>query len=337
MLHSSMFHISDSARYNLRSTIPIWLVLIVTTIVVSLVSEPFRSAINAGNLLAVMAPLIIVSCGQCLVIVLGGIDLSVGSVMSLATVMAASYTSFGGDFGANVAIVLGMGLVIGLVNGAGVILGINPLIMTLSTLALAKGVALLLLPSPGGALAPTMNAVLNSGVGLIPLFFFILAVLVAIVLWYVLAATTLGRRIYAVGGSIPNAGKSGISWRRTTILVYAASGLLAAVAGLGLLGRIFTGDPLSGDPYTLDSITAVVLGGVALTGGRGSILGAVAGAMLLALIDNLFNIFNIFSYYQFVAKGLILIVALLLYTSGGFRHLSLHRVIPRYLLGERTP
>jgi ribose transport system permease protein len=337
MTLSSAFRVSDSARYNLRSTIPIWVILILTIGVVSVISEPFRSGINVGNLLAVMAPLIIVACGQCLVVLLGGIDLSVGSVMSLATVVAASYTSFGGGFVANVAIVLGIGLAVGLVNGAGVILGINPLIMTLSTLALAKGAALLVLSSPGGLLAPTMNDLLNLSVGLIPAFFFPLAIVIALVLWYVLSATTAGRHIYATGGSVPNAAKSGIHWQRTTLLVYAASGLLAAIAGLALLERIFTGDPLSGDPYTLDSITAVVLGGVALTGGRGSLLGVVAGAMLLALIDNLFNIFNIFSYYQYVAKGLILIVALLLYSAGDLRQIGLQRVIPRYLLGERTP
>ncbi|HEX8916971.1 MAG TPA: ABC transporter permease, partial [Chloroflexota bacterium] len=301
------------------------------------ISEPFRSSINVGNLLAVMAPLIIVACGQCMVVLLGGIDLSVGSVMSLATVVAASYTTFGGSFGVNVAIVLGIGLAIGLVNGAGVILGINPLIMTLSTLALAKGAALLILSSPGGALASTMNDLLNFGIGLIPLFFFILAVVVAAVSWFVLSATAIGRSIYATGGSPPNAAKSGIRWQQTTILVYAVSGLLAAVAGLALLGRIYTGDPLSGDPYALDSITAVVLGGVALTGGRGSLLGAVAGAMLLSLIDNLFNIFNIFSYYQYVAKGLILIVALLLYSAGDVRRINIRRIVPQYMLGERTP
>jgi ribose transport system permease protein len=174
-------------------------------------------------------------------------------------------------------------------------------------------------------------------VGVVPLFFFILALLLAIVLWYFLAATPAGQRVYAVGGSVPNAARSGLSWQRTTILIYAATGLLAAVAGMALLGRIFTGDPLSGNPYTLDSVTAVVLGGIPLIGGRGSLLGAVAGAILLALIDNLFNIFNLFSYYQFVAKGLILIAALLLYTAGGARTISLDRIIPRYLLGERTP
>lgn len=337
MTPSSLFRVGDSARYNLRSTIPIWVILVVTIGVVSVISEPFRSEINIGNVLAVMAPLMIVACAQCLVVLLGGIDLSVGSVMSLSTVVAASYTSFGGSFAANVAIVLAIGLAVGLLNGVGVILGINPLIMTLSTLALAKGAALLVLSSPGGSLASTMNDLLSFGIGLIPIVFFVLAVVVAAVLWYLLSATTAGRRIYATGSSTQNAAKSGIHWQRTTVLVYALSGLLAAVAGLALLERIFTGDPLSGDPYTLDSITAVVLGGVALTGGRGSILGVVAGAMLLALIDNLFNIFNIFSYYQYVAKGLILIVALLLYSAGNLRELGLQRLMPRYLSREQTP
>lgn len=337
MRRSAILPISDSARYNLRSTIPIWLLLIVTVAVVSIVSEPFRSSINVGNLAAVMAPLIIVACGQCMVVLLGGIDLSVGSVMSLATVVAASYTTFGGSFAANAAIVLGIGLAIGLANGAGVLLGINPLIMTLSTLAFAKGAALLILSSPGGALAPSMNDLLSLGIGLVPLFFFVLALVLAVVFWFVLSATAIGRRIYATGGSAQNAAKSGLHWQQTTMLVYAVSGLLAAVAGLALLGRIFTGDPLSGDPYTLDSITAVVLGGVALTGGRGSLLGAVAGAMLLALIDNLFNIFNVFSYYQYVAKGLILIVALLLYSAGDLRRIDFRRILPSYLPGERTP
>jgi ribose transport system permease protein len=334
---SSTLRIGDSARHSLASIIPIWAVLIVTVVVVSLISEPFRSNINIGNLLAVIAPLVIVACGQALVVILGGIDLSVGSVMSLTTVVAASYLSLGGDFGANVAIVLAIGLLVGVINGSGVVLGINPLIITLSTGAIAQGAALLILSSPGGQLAPTMNNLLNLGLGPIPLAFFALALLLASVLWYVLAATALGRRVYAVGGSVPNAAKSGLNWQRTTLLVYAAGGLLAAVAGLALLGRIYTGDPLSGNPYTLDSITAVVLGGIPLTGGRGSLLGGVAGAILLALIDNLFNIFNLFSYYQFVAKGLILIAALLLYTAGGARSLSLNRIMPRYLLGERTP
>lgn len=337
MTLSSALRISDSARYNLRSTIPIWLILVVTIGVVAVISEPFRSGINVGNLLAVMAPLIIVGCGQCVVVLLGGIDLSVGSVMSLATVVAASYDTFGGSFAPNVAIVLAIGLGVGLVNGVGVILGINPLIMTLSTLAAAKGTALFILSSPGGSLSPTMSNLLNLSVGIIPVFFFILAAVIAIVLWYILSTSTIGRNVYATGGSPPNAAKSGIRWQQTTLLVYALSGLLASVAGLALLQRIFTGDPLSGDPYTLDSITAVVLGGVALTGGRGSLPGVVAGAMLLALIDNLFNIFNIFSYYQYVAKGLILIVALLLYSAGNIRQISLQRVIPRYLLGQRTP
>src|SRR5947209_3177323 len=145
--------ISDSARYNLRSTIPIWLVMILAVAVAGITSEPFRSAVNVSSLLAVMAPLMIVSVGQALVIIMGGIDLSVGSVMSLTTVVAASYSVIGGDPYLNLAIVLLIGLGFGLANGVGIVLGINPLIMTLSTLAIAKGIALLILSSPGGTLS----------------------------------------------------------------------------------------------------------------------------------------------------------------------------------------
>jgi ribose transport system permease protein len=324
----SRLSISDSARYNLRSTIPIWVLVVVLTIVVVATSTPFRSGINVSNVLTEMAPLIVVSAGQALVILLGGIDLSVGSVMSLSTVLVASYATFGGNGIANLVLVLAMGLCVGLVNGFGTILGINPLIMTLSTLAAVKGIALLILASPGGTLSPEISSLVDLGVGNVP-FFFLLALVLALLVWYVSSATTWGRRIYAVGSSTANAAKSGIDWRKTTVLTYAGSGLLAAIAGLALVGRVYSGDPLSGDPYALDSITAVVLGGIALTGGRGSILGAVAGAMLLALVDNVLTIYGVSAYYQFVAKGLILIGALLVYNVGGFNPGKLVRVPPR--------
>jgi ribose transport system permease protein len=325
--------LSDSARYNLRSVIPIWAVVIVAIVVVSFTSEPFRSAINVSNLLSVMAPLIIVSVGQALVILLGGIDLSVGSVMSLTTVVAASYTVIGGNSTLNLAIILLLGLGFGVVNGVGVVLGINPLIMTLSTLAVAKGIALLILGSPGGTLSDQLNALLDLNWHSVP-FFFVVALIVALAIWYAVSVTPWGFRLYAAGASVSNAAKSGIHRRRITILTYTMSGLLAALAGLAVLGRVYSGDPLVGDPYALDSITAVVLGGIALTGGRGSVMGAVAGAALLALLDNLLNIYNVFSYYQFVVKGLILVAALVLYNVGGLNPTKLTRIAPHFWARE---
>lgn len=314
--------LTDSARYNLRSTIPIWVLMVLAVVVAGTTSDPFRSSVNVSSVLSVMAPLMIVSVGQALVILLGGIDLSVGSVMGLTTVLAASYTSFGGNGITNLILVVAVGLAFGLVNGIGIVLEINPLIMTLSTLAAAKGIALLILSSPGGTLSAEVNNLLNLSWGAVP-FFFLLACVIVLALWYLVSTSRWGFRLYAVGSNVSNAAKSGIDWRRTTIVTYALSGVLASVAGLALLGRVYTGSPLAGDPYALDSITAVVLGGIALTGGRGSILGAVAGAMLLALVDNLLNIYNVDPYYQYVAKGLILIAALLLYNVGGLNPVKL--------------
>ena len=325
--------LSDSARYNLRSTIPIWILMVLAVAVASATSEPFRSSINVSSVLSVMAPLMIVSVGQALVILLGGIDLSVGSVMSLTTVLAASYDVFGGNGATNMILILAVGVAFGLVNGIGVVLDINPLIMTLSTLAAAKGIALLILSSPGGTLSDQANNLINLSWGNVP-FFFLLACAVVLVSWYLVSATRWGLRIYAVGANVSNAAKSGIDWRLTTVAAYTVSGILASVAGLALLGRVYSGNPLAGDHYALDSITAVVLGGIALTGGRGSILGAAAGAMLLALVDNLFNIYGVDPYYQYVAKGLILIAALLLYNVGGLNPVKLTHLASHFRLRE---
>jgi ribose transport system permease protein len=175
-----------------------------------------------------------------------------------------------------------------------------------------------------------MNALIDLSWGNVP-FLFIFAAVLALVIWYLVSASPWGLRLYAVGASVSNAAKSGINWRRTTITTYALSGLLASLAGLALLGRVYSGDPLAGDPYALDSITAAVLGGIALTGGRGSVLGAVAGAMLLALVDNLMNTYSVYSYYQYVIKGLILVAALVLYNVGGLNPAKLVRITPRWL------
>jgi ribose transport system permease protein len=250
--------------------------------------------------------------------------------MSLTTVVAASYTFIGGNSTLNLAIVLLIGLGFGLANGVGIVLGINPLIMTLSTLAIAKGIALLILSSPGGTLSDPMNALIDLSWQNVP-FFFIFAAVLALAIWYAVSASPWGLRVYAVGANVSNATKSGINWRRTTITIYALSGLLASLAGLALLGRVYSGDPLAGDPYALDSITAAVLGGIALTGGRGSVLGAVAGAMLLALVDNLMNTYSVYSYYQYVIRGLILVAALVLYNVGGLNPAKLVRMTPRWL------
>ncbi|MGX6447377.1 ABC transporter permease [Patulibacter sp. S7RM1-6] len=304
-----------TTRSNLKPTIPIWIVTIVAVVVALVVSTPFRTDTNASSLLLGMAPLLLVAAGQGIVILTGGIDLSVGSVVSLATVITAS--SLGDGSGTlNVVLVVLAGLAVGVANGIGVVAGINPLVMTLATMGIVKGGALLVMDSPGGAVSQSLLEGLTWSFGAIPLTFLI-ALVVVVVAWLATSETRFGQALYAVGHSSLGARRAALPTARVLIAAYALSGVLAALGGLVLVGRVFSGDPLIGDAFSLDSITAVLLGGIAVVGGRGALLGVIPGVLLLALVDNLLNLAGVFSYYQYITKGLILIVALALYNAAG--------------------
>jgi ribose transport system permease protein len=304
-----------TTRANLKPTIPIWIVTIVAVVVAFAVSTPFRTGTNASSLLLGMAPLLLVAAGQGIVILTGGIDLSVGSVVSLATVITAS--SLGDGSGTlNVVLVVVAGVVIGTANGVGVAAGINPLVMTLATMGIVKGGALLIMDSPGGTVPESLLEGLTWSFGSVPLSF-LLSLGVVVVAWLLTSETRFGHTLYAVGHSGIGARRAALRTNRTLIVAYALSGLLASLGGLVLVGRVFSGDPLIGDAFSLDSITAVLLAGIAVVGGRGAILGIIPGVLLLALVDNLLNLAGVFSYYQYITKGLILIVALALYNAAG--------------------
>jgi ribose transport system permease protein len=305
-----------TTRANLRPTIPIWIVTIVAVVVAYAVSVPFRSGTNASSLLLGMAPLLLVAAGQGIVILTGGIDLSVGSVVSLSTVLAASTLGVDGSGALNVVVVLAAGLTIGVANGIGVVAGINPLVMTLASMGIVKGGALLIMDSPGGNVPTGLLEQLTWSFGSVPMVFLI-AIGIVVLVWLVTSETRFGQSLYAVGHSAPAARRAALRSNRVLIAAYALSGLCASLGGLVLVGRVFSGDPLIGDAFALDSITAVLLAGIAVTGGRGAILGVIPGVLLLALVDNLLNLAGVFSYYQYIAKGMILIVALALYNAAG--------------------
>jgi ribose transport system permease protein len=305
-----------TTRANLRPTIPIWIVTLVAVVVAFAISTPFRSGTNASSLLLGMAPLLLVAAGQGVVILTGGIDLSVGSVVSLATVIAASGLGIDGSGTLNVVFVLVAGLVVGTANGIGVVAGINPLVMTLASMGIVKGIALLLMPTPGGSVPQGLLEGVTWSFGSVPASF-LFALAVVVVVWLVTSETRAGHALYAVGHSAVGARRAALRTTRVTVAAYAVSGLCAALGGLALVGRVFSGDPLIGDAFALDAITAVLLGGIAVVGGRGAILGVIPGVLLLALVDNLLNLAGVFSYYQYIAKGLILIVALALYNAAG--------------------
>jgi ribose transport system permease protein len=261
----------------------------------------------------------VIAFGMTLTILLGGIDLSVGSILAVSSVLAAM--TMKGGHGAvmamGIAIVAGAGM--GSLNGVVIAKGhVAPFIATLGTMTLLRGAALVLSNgSPISGLASERFATLGGGyvARLIPVpVVLMLAVFAAF--WFVLARTVFGRHVYATGGNAEAAKLSGVSTDRVQILVYTVCGAMAALAGLILTSRLDSAQPTAGAGYELDAITAVVLGGTSLAGGRGWIFGTLVGALLIGVLNNGLNLMGVSAFYQQIVKGSVILLAVLLDRSG---------------------
>lgn len=256
----------------------------------------------------------ILACGMMYVIISGGIDLSVGSTVALAGVMAAHF-SHPDTYPLIVpfAVALAVGAAVGLVNGAGVAYGdIPPFIITLGTMTAVRGVSLI---ASGGApvfgVSKGFEYVASGFLLGIPLLAVYFAAIVA-VFAFILTKTVFGRRVYTIGGNEMAAKVSGIDVRRVKLLVYTLSGVLAGFAGLLLASRTVSGSPTAGSGYELDAIAAVIIGGVSMAGGAGKWYGTVIGALMIAVIGNGLDILGVSSHYQLVIKGAIIVLAVLI-------------------------
>ncbi|MFP4012141.1 MAG: ABC transporter permease, partial [Spirochaetaceae bacterium] len=256
-----------------------------------------------------------IAAGMTLVILTAGIDLSVGSVLALTAVFTADVLQTGVPVVVGAAAGLGLGAVVGLVNGLLVTEGkIPPFIVTLGMMTLARGLALSYtggrpvtgLPRPFLALGttavfgiptPVWIAVIVYGVGI-----------------FILSRTTIGRYIYAVGNNATAARFAGLPVKATQLTVYVISGALAALAGMILVARLNSAQPSMGIRYELDAIAAVVVGGAALTGGEGTLWGTVLGALIMAIIANAINILNVSPFYAQVLQGGVILAALLFHS-----------------------
>jgi ribose transport system permease protein len=266
-----------------------------------------RNLLNVGRQASVVA---IVALGQALVIIARGLDLSVGSVLGLSAVVSAYVAQATGNQSLALLAGLGTGALVGLVNGGLFTrLNINPFIATLGTLSIARGLALLI---TGGIPIPFNTDFANFlGAGRI------YTVPVSLILMLLLAAafhvfasrTRIGRNIYAIGDSPTAARLAGINVEGTRLLVFILCGMLAGLGGIILGGNLASANPDLGRGYELDVIAAVILGGTALSGGRGSILGVVLGALLMALLSNAFVLLGMSAHWQVVSKGLVIIFA----------------------------
>jgi ribose transport system permease protein len=255
--------------------------------------------------------LLLVATGQMLVILLGGIDLSVGGVVSVTTALAA--TQFG-DGGSGMLLwavaIVALGAAAGAVNGVLIArLNLQPFIVTLATWSIWSGVAFWLLPTEGGTIPESFTSwVSNAYLGLTAPVWIIVALIVA---WLWFKRTRLGVGIKATGSSAGSAFLSGVPIGVTTIAAYSLSGLFAALAGLFLTTQTASGSPTVGNDYILNSVAAVVIGGTSLFGGRGGLGGTIAGAFVLTMIANVIFAFELESFWAPITYGVLLIVAVL--------------------------
>ncbi|WP_406674156.1 ABC transporter permease [Nonomuraea sp. N2-4H] len=286
-------------------------------VIVGLITRPenFATASNLVSILSLAATIGVITVGATFVIIGGGIDLSVGAVMALASVWATTVAtqSYGPAVMAMCAILVGTWA--GLVNGILIAYGrLVPFIATLAMLVAARGLAQRMSDRKTQLIQPENTAIVElstTRVLGIPLMVYIFA-LVVVLGWIVLNRTTFGRRTYAVGGNPEAARLAGIDVRRHTMLLYALSGLCCGIAAILIMARTTTGSSTHGDLYELDAIAAVIIGGTLLTGGRGTIMGSILGLLIFTLITNLFILNGLNTSDQLIAKGLIIVVAVLL-------------------------
>lgn len=261
----------------------------------------------------------VVATGMTFVVLTSGIDLSVGSILALVGIIFSITINTDVGVPGALAAALLVGTMVGVANGLGTtFFGIQPFIMTLANMAVSSGIALLI--SNGTPIHFTSEnsliAVLGNGnIGGVPGPVIVFAV-VALVASLVLRYLPFGRFVYGIGGGLEAARLSGVRTARVLIIVYAISGFCAAIAGIITTSRLFVGHPTAGAPIMLDSIAAVVIGGTSLMGGKGSILGTVAGVCLLAMVANLLNLLGVSPFNQQIAKGAIIILAVLFTAQG---------------------
>lgn len=250
-------------------------------------------------------PLALVAMAQALLMLTGGISLAIGPLVSLGAVIAA--TTMGGSLGVagGVAAVALTGLAIGAVTGVIVAhLRLPAIIVTLAGSFIVTGVALILLPRPGGFIPDWLSDALA---GHTPTAFLLLGLI--LLMWKAFLATPLGLGIYAAGDNPVGAFRSGIQVERTKVVAFALSGLLACLAGLFVAAQTGSGDPIIGTPFTLNSIAAAVLGGVGFLGGKGTMRGAICGSLLLSVMINVMFFLGFPPVAQYVAQGIIIVSA----------------------------
>ncbi|WP_235867326.1 ABC transporter permease [Priestia abyssalis] len=300
---------------NLLAKYGIYVAFAVLFLILSFTSESFLTTSNILNILRQVSIIGIIAIGMSFVILTGGIDLSVGSIMALSAVVATSFAQVDHDHALYIPILLGMlvGLSCGVVNGVMVAKWkVTPFIATLGMMTAARGLAMVY--TDGRPVIGLSDAYNYIGIGYflklpIPVIVFLAVTIVGILL---LNFTVFGRYVFATGGNEQSAKLSGVNVTLIKIGVYSLAGLLAGIAGIVLSSRIMSGSPVLGEGYELDAIAAVVIGGTSLFGGVGSLVGTLMGVLIIGVMNNGLDLLNVSSYYQQILKGAIIVIAVLI-------------------------
>jgi ribose transport system permease protein len=286
--------------------------LLILCIVISFITPRFLSIGNIKNVLTQVSVNAVIAIGMSFVILTGGIDLSVGSILAVSGAAAASIMKSTGNLFLAIIVALAIGCVIGLINGVLISKGrIQAFIVTLATMTIFRGVTYVYTNgTPISGLGQSFSSIGNKMIlGLpVPVVFMIIVFGIA---FYILSQTRYGRYVYALGGNEDSARLSGINTDKIKTLVYVISGAAAALSGIIVTSRIGSASPNAGVGFELDAIAAVVVGGTSLSGGEGKIVGTIIGALIIGVLNNGLNLMNVSPFYQAIVKGLVILLAVM--------------------------
>lgn len=291
--------------------------LVLLIAVVSILNPAFLSAKNIMNILRQTSVNAVIAAGMTFVILTGGIDLSVGSILGISGAVCASLLVSGQNVVVAVISALVVGAIVGFLNGFIISKGkLQPFIATLATMTVLKGLTLVYtngnpITLGSNELAMSFGKIGGGTILGIPTPAMIMIV-VFMICYYILHNTRIGRYTYALGSNEEATKLSGLNTDKIKIWVYTMSGILASVAGIIITSRLYSAQPTAGSGYELDAIAAVVLGGTSLNGGKGKITGTIVGALIIGVLSNALNILDVSSYYQTMVKGAVILLAVLL-------------------------
>jgi len=286
-------------------------------IVVAILSPSFFTVANLLNVFRQTSINAVIAAGMTFVILTGGIDLSVGSILAFSGAVAASCLASGQSMIVTVILTLIIGAGVGLLNGIIISKGkLQPFIATLATMTILRGATLVFTDGKPISIGTSEGAIAFGKIGggtmlgiPTPV---VIMILVFLICYYILHQTKIGRHTYALGGNEEATKLSGLNTDKIKIFVYTISGILSAIAGIIITARLFSAQPNAGSGYELDAIAAVVLGGTRLAGGKGKISGTIIGALIIGILSNALNLLNVSSYFQMIAKGVVILIAVLL-------------------------